>query len=75
MSVAGWTPGGDRRTPRSASDLCRLRATTNVPMNLPAGVDHEAWGAALGTAVGYLLVLAAMFLILFVLPYLAFAGT
>ena len=43
-------------------------------MNLPAGFDHEAWGAAVGTVVGYLLILAAMFLVLFVLPYLAFAG-
>lgn len=43
-------------------------------MTLPAGLDHDAWGAALGTAVGYLLLLAAMFLVLFVLPYLAFAG-
>ena len=42
-------------------------------MNLPAGFDHEAWVAALGTAVGYLLVLTAMTLVLFVLPYLAFA--
>ena len=42
-------------------------------MNHLAGFDHDAWGAALGTAVGYLLVLTAVFLALFVLPYLAFA--
>ena len=43
-------------------------------MNLPAGFDHDAWGAALGAVAGYLVILAAMFLVLFVLPYLVFTG-
>ncbi|MFB6154704.1 MAG: hypothetical protein ABEJ22_02340 [Haloferacaceae archaeon] len=41
-------------------------------MNLPAGFDHEAWQAALGTLGSYLAVLLAMFVVLFVVPFLVF---
>ncbi|MFC6826290.1 hypothetical protein [Halopelagius fulvigenes] len=34
----------------------------------------QAWRAGAGTGVGYLLVLAAMFLALFVVPYLLFSA-
>ena len=42
-------------------------------MNLPADFDHESWWTALGTGAGYLLILTAMFVVLFVVPYLVFA--
>lgn len=41
-------------------------------MNFDA-FDHEAWRTAVGTGVGYGLILAVLFVALFVLPYLAFA--
>ncbi|SDQ60747.1 hypothetical protein [Halopelagius longus] len=34
----------------------------------------QAWRAGAATGVGYLLVLAAMFLVLFVVPYLVFGA-
>ena len=39
-----------------------------------AGFDHPAWLTAAGTAAGYVLLLAVLTLVLFVLPYLVFAG-
>ncbi|MFB6152526.1 MAG: hypothetical protein ABEJ40_12040 [Haloarculaceae archaeon] len=36
--------------------------------------DHPAWVTMAGTAVGYGLILAGFFLLLFVLPFLAYAG-
>lgn len=41
-------------------------------MNPPARFDHPAWGAGAATAVSYLIGLAAMFAVLFVLPFLLF---
>lgn len=37
-----------------------------------AGFDHPAWLTAAGTAAGYVLLLAAVTLLLFVVPYLLF---
>ena len=34
--------------------------------------DHDSWRTAVGTGVGYLVVLAAITLALFVVPYLLF---
>lgn len=36
--------------------------------------DHPAWRSATGTVVAYGLVLAVMFLVLFVLPYAVFVA-
>ena len=44
------------------------------PMNLPARFDHPAWTAGAATAVSYVVGLAAMFVVLFVLPFLLFLG-
>jgi hypothetical protein len=41
-------------------------------MNLPADFDHESWQTALGTFGSYLLVLVALFVVLFVVPFLVF---
>lgn len=41
-------------------------------MDLPADVDHPAWLTAVATAVAYGVLLVAMFLVLFVVPYLLF---
>jgi len=35
--------------------------------------DHPVWYTAAGTAVGYLLVLSVLFVLLFLVPYLAVA--
>lgn len=43
-------------------------------MNLPARFDHPAWIAGAATAVSYVVGLAAMFVVLFVLPFLLFLG-
>mgnify|MGYP000580874234 CR=1 FL=1 len=37
-------------------------------------LDHPAWVAAAGTLVSYGLVLLALFVLLFVVPYLVFVG-
>jgi hypothetical protein len=39
---------------------------------LPAPFDHDAWLAAAGTGLSYGLVLLALFLVLFVAPFVAF---
>jgi len=41
---------------------------------LPGGFDHPSWLAIGGTVAGYALILLAMFLVLFVLPYLVFVA-
>lgn len=41
-------------------------------MNLVEKFTHESWFAAVGTAAGYGLVLVAMFVLLFVIPFLIF---
>lgn len=43
-------------------------------MALPGGTDHPTWLTVSSTLVSYGLVLLAMFAVLFLLPYLAFAG-
>jgi hypothetical protein len=37
-----------------------------------ADVDHESWRTAFATLAGYALILVAMFLVLFVVPFLLF---
>lgn len=44
-----------------------------APFDL-SGFDHPTWQTALGTLLGYGVVLLALFVVLFVLPYLVFAG-
>lgn len=44
------------------------------PMNAPARFDHPAWIAGGATAVSYVVGLVAMFVLLFVLPFLLFSG-
>jgi hypothetical protein len=39
-------------------------------MELPGEFDHPAWVTAIGTVIGWGLVLAVVTLVLFVLPYL-----
>ncbi|SFR47466.1 hypothetical protein [Halogeometricum limi] len=39
-------------------------------MNLPGTFDHDAWRTVAATGVGYGLLLLAMTVVLFVLPYL-----
>lgn len=41
-------------------------------MALPEAVDHDSWRTIAGTGVGYGLILAVLFVALFVLPYLVF---
>ena len=41
-------------------------------MELPGRFDHPAWVTGLATAVGYGVVLLALFVALFVVPYLVF---
>lgn len=41
-------------------------------MTLPGGTDHPTWLTAGSTLVSYGLLLLAMFVVLFVLPYLVF---
>ena len=43
-------------------------------MDLPGRFDHPAWTTGLATAFGYGIVLAVLFLALFVVPYLVFAA-
>jgi len=38
-------------------------------------LTHPAWRAALGTAAGYLVILAVMTVLLFGVPYLAFVAS
>jgi hypothetical protein len=40
----------------------------------PTRFDADVWRIGLGTAAGYALILLAMFLLLFVVPYLAFSA-
>ena len=35
--------------------------------------DHPAWRTAIGTGIGYLIILAIMTVVLFAIPWLAFA--
>lgn len=42
-------------------------------MDLPGQFDHPAWLTGVGVVLGYGLILAVMFLVLFVLPYLLFS--
>lgn len=41
-------------------------------MNLPESVQHDSFGTAAGTFVSYAVILVAMTLLLFVVPYLIF---
>jgi len=41
-------------------------------MSLRETFDHPSWVTVGGTAVGYLLVLAAMFVLLFAIPFVVF---
>ncbi|MFC6988156.1 hypothetical protein ACFQJD_04470 [Haloplanus sp. GCM10025708] len=41
-------------------------------MSIASDYDHASWRAAAGTLAGYGLVLAAMFVVLFVVPFLLF---
>lgn len=43
-------------------------------MNLPARFGHPAWVAGVATAVSYAIGLVAMFVVLFVLPFVVFWG-
>lgn len=43
-------------------------------MNLPADFDHPSWLTAFGTLAGYGVILLAMFLVLFVVPYAVFVA-
>ncbi len=43
-----------------------------VGMDLPARLDHPAWTAGAATAAGYGLGLLGLFVLLFVLPFVAF---
>lgn len=43
-------------------------------MNVPARFDHPAWITGAATAVSYVIGLVAMFVLLFVLPFLLFLG-
>lgn len=45
-----------------------------MALSLPGGLDHPSWTTAVGTVVGFGLVLAALFVALFVVPYLVFVG-
>jgi len=56
--------GGTRVKPRGEHD---------AGMDLPRGLDHPAWSTGVGVVVGYGLILLAMFLVLFLFPYLAFS--
>jgi hypothetical protein len=39
---------------------------------LPDSFDHDAWQTAIGTVLAYGLILVAMFLLLFVFPFVVF---
>ncbi|MGM0592016.1 MAG: hypothetical protein ACQETI_10400 [Halobacteriota archaeon] len=41
-------------------------------MDLPATFEHDAWRTAAGTLLGYGAILLAMFVLLFVVPFIAF---
>ena len=41
-------------------------------MNLPADFDHPSWWTALGTFAGYAVILVAMTVLLFLVPYAIF---
>ena len=43
-------------------------------MNALDRFDHPAWTTAVGTLVGYGLILGFMFVLLFVVPFLVYAG-
>jgi hypothetical protein len=43
-----------------------------MSIDLPGEFDHPAWTTAVGTAVAYGVILAGMFVLLFVVPFLAF---
>ena len=43
-------------------------------MNLPADFDHPSWLTAFGTLVGYGAILVAMFVALFLVPYVIFTA-
>jgi hypothetical protein len=42
--------------------------------HIPGGTDHPTWLSGLAVFLGYGVVLAAILLVLFVLPYLLFAA-
>lgn len=42
-------------------------------MNLPGQFDHPSFSTAFGTIFGYLLILAVMTLLLFIVPYVFFS--
>jgi hypothetical protein len=44
-----------------------------MPVSVPEPLDHDAFQTALGTVVAYGLILFAMFIVLFVLPFLLFS--
>lgn len=45
-----------------------------MDIDIPGGTDHPAWLTAVGVGLGYGVVLAVIFAVLFVLPYLAFTA-
>jgi hypothetical protein len=64
-----------RRAPNTGSTVllvCDNHGTET--MNLPARFDHPAWIAGAATAISYVVGLVAMFVVLFVLPFLLFLG-
>lgn len=42
-------------------------------VSLPGRFDHAAWTTAIGTGIGYAIVIGLLFVALFVVPYLLFA--
>ena len=59
-----------------ASTSGRIKACWSLAsnMNLPADFDHPSWLTALGTFAGYGVILLAMFLVLFLVPYAIFVA-
>jgi len=44
----------------------------SMALRLPDQFDHDAWETAVGTLLGYALIVLVMFLVLFVLPFVIF---